>query len=345
MKTELNYLRVILSVFIVLTHLLTQYAISTEPDENQIQVLYWIRNIFIVATPGFIILSVLLSTMNYREKLPENYLWNRVKFILVPYLMVGLIYAFTENTFREDTFWEIFLDSVLLGNWYGYFILVIMQFFVLNWIIFRISPKILNSKLLLFVSFIVNFAFLYSYYNHSFTGNLVDNIYPFGNETFILGWIFFYFFGAYIGANYEKVLAFIHDQIAIILLLVIISYTIFIFMNRGDYYTVTSFDYALMPLHTVGFLFILNTSTQLTGLAPNVYALISSFSFFIFLFHPIILPGIYSTTSVFADMTIIFILTSLLLTIGMCLGVGIILKQFPIFKFLIGKQPYKIDRI
>lgn len=345
MKTELNYLRVILSVFIVLTHLLTQYAVSTGPDENQIQVLYWIRNIFIVATPGFIILSVLLSTMNYRERLPENYLWNRVKFILVPYLMVGLIYAFTENTFREETFWEIFWNSVLLGNWYGYFILVIMQFFVLNWIVYRISPKILNSKLLLFLSFIINFAFLYSYYNHGFTENFVDNIYPFGNTTFILGWIFFYFFGAYIGANYEKVLEFIHDQIAVILLLVILSYTALIFMNRGDFYTVTSFDYALMPLHTVGFLFLLNLSTQLTGLAPSVYALISSFSFFIFLFHPIILPGIYSTTSVFADMTIIFILTSLLLTIGMCIGIGIILKQFAIFKYLMGKQPYKIDRI
>lgn len=341
MRNELNYLRVILVVLIITTHLLTQYAINTNPDANQIGVLYWIRNIFIVATPGFIILSELLTTLNYKDKLPQGYLWQRLKYILVPYIIIGVFFSFIEVSYGGSTFMEIFTDNVLLGNWHGYFVIVIMQFFLLNYIIYKINPKILSSKTMLVLSFIVNFAFLYSHYNFDPVWNFTNDIYPLNNATFILGWIFFYFLGGYIGANYDSVKKFAENQIAIIVLMLIISYAVFVVLSRGDYYTVTSFDYALILFHTFSFLFIIYLSTQLVDTAPNIFSLISSFSYFIFLFHPVIIPGIYSITSVFADMTVIFVALSLLLSLGMCIGVGLILKQFGVFKYVIGRQPYK----
>ena len=342
MKQELNYHRVILCVMVVMTHLLTQYSINTNPDDNQIQVLYWIRNIFIVATPGFIILSEMLTAMNYKERLPKGYLWQRMKYILVPYFAVGLFYSFTESIYNEAGVWEIFSNSILLVNWYGYFIIVIMQFFVLNVIIYKINPVILKSKMMLVLSFIINFGFLYSYYNTDFVWNAVNDIYPLGDTTFIFGWIFFYFFGAFLGMHYEAVKVFVEQQAALIILMVLISYGIFIVLSRDDFYTVTSFDYALILYHMASFLMILYISTQFVGVTNELVTIISTFSFFIYLFHPLILPGIYTVTEAFADMTIIFLLLSMLLVIGTCIGVGLILKQFDLFKFVIGRQPYKI---
>lgn len=70
--------------------------------------------------------------------------------------------------------------------------------------------------------------------------------------------------------------------------------------------------------------------------------LINSFSFFIYLFHPILLEELYNFTSIFMEYTIPFIAISLLFILGLCLGVGILLREFYIFRFIIGKQPYKI---
>lgn len=70
--------------------------------------------------------------------------------------------------------------------------------------------------------------------------------------------------------------------------------------------------------------------------------LISTFSFFIYLMHPLILDALYSYTSTFENATIIFVAILLLFTIGLCVGVGILLREFYIFRFLIGKHLYRL---
>jgi membrane-bound acyltransferase YfiQ involved in biofilm formation len=340
MKSELNYVRVILCLLIIMTHILTQYSLNTDPDNDQIQTLYWFRNIIIVATPGFIILSELLTTLNYKDKLPGNYLWQRIKYIIVPYLIIGLFYTYGESRLYDLNVREEVLANVVLGNWYGYFVLVIAQFFILNIIIYKISPKILDSKILLVLSFIVTFGFLYSYYNVEAVYNLMQ-YYPFSENTFILGWIFFYFFGAYIGRNYETIKAFLKTQSALIVLSMIAAFALFVYLSDGDYWNVTSFHYSLTLFHTVSFLMIIYVAIQLSGFVKRSIMLISRYSFFIFLFHPIILPFIYDYTAAYADLTIIFICLTTLFVVGVSVGTGLLLSQFSIFKFVIGKQPYK----
>ena len=340
MKSELNYVRTILCVMIVITHILTQYAIYTEPDENQIQTLYWFRNIVIVATPGFIILSQLLTALNYKNKLPENYLWQRIKYILIPYILIGVFYTYGEVRMYGGNVGEELLSNVVLGNWYGYFVLVIMQFILLNMIVYKISPKILDSKIMLVLSFLVTVGYLYSYYNIDSVYGFMQN-YQLSENTFILGWIFFYFFGAYIGRNYESITEQLKSQSALVVLFMMVGYGLFIYLNDGDFWTVTSFHYSLTLFHTVSFLMILYIAIQLSGVMENLTMLIARYSFFIFLFHPIILPFIYEYTASYADLTIIFMMLTALFVLGSSIGIGLLLSQFSIFKFVIGRQPFK----
>ena len=73
--------------------------------------------------------------------------------------------------------------------------------------------------------------------------------------------------------------------------------------------------------------------------------MINAFSFFIYLLHPIMTEYIYQYTSIFINTTLIFIVLSLITTIGICIGIGMILREFYVCRFIIGKQPYKLKLI
>lgn len=85
-KIELIYFRAIICMLIILTHIITQYMNGIEStDLSALKMVYYIQNIFIFGTPSFIILSQLLTTLNYK-KVSINYLWTRFKYIFIPYL-------------------------------------------------------------------------------------------------------------------------------------------------------------------------------------------------------------------------------------------------------------------
>ena len=342
-KKELIYLRAFLCTMIVLTHILTQYMRDISGnDVSQLKVIYYVQNVFIFGTPCFIILSQLLTTLNYSE-LKINYLVTRFKYIFLPYLIMGSFYCYSEARKLGDSFWHQLYQNVLLGYWYGYFIIVILQYFILSYIIYKISPRLFNSKILLLFSFFLQFGFLYLLHNNnSFTSNL-HKYYPLSDNTFILGWIFFFFLGGYIGYNYNKIIEYLKAFPIVILVFSIISFLIFVFaFGKHDYWNVTSYTETLMLYHTFMFLMLLSLFIHFKKFIFGVVNMINAFSFFIYLLHPIMTEYIYQYTSIFINTTLIFIILSLITTIGICIGIGMILREFYVCRFIIGKQPYKL---
>lgn len=341
-KIELIYLRAFICMLIILTHIITQYMNGIESsDLSALKLVYYVQNIFIFGTPSFIILSQLLTTLNY-QKITLGYLWTRFKYIFIPYLLIGSFYCYSESLNTGSSFGHQFLENIVLGYWYGYFIVVIMQFFILSYIIYKISYKIFESKFILIVSFILQTTFLYLL-NHSETfAHKFHAIYPLSENTFILGWLFFFFLGGYIGANYQKWINFLYQYLFIVIAFAIVAFTFFVIFTNHDYWNVTSFTYTLTVYHTMMFLLLLGICIHFKTLMYGSINLISSFSFFTYLLHPLILDALYSYTSIFEQATVIFVAISLLFIIGLCIGVGILLREFYIFRFLIGKQPDKL---
>ncbi|RIO26587.1 hypothetical protein BUZ82_02540 [Staphylococcus saprophyticus] len=162
---------------------------------------------------------------------------------------------------------------------------------------------------------ILQTTFLYLL-NHSETfAHTFHTIYPLSENTFILGWLFFFFLGGYIGANYGKTINFLHQYIFIILSLAIIAFTYFVLFTEHDFWNVTSFTYALTSYHTFMFLLLLGICIHFKTIMYGSINLISTFSFFIYLMHPLILDALYSYTSTFENATIIFVAISLLFII------------------------------
>ena len=341
-KTELTYFRAFICILIVLVHILTQYMGHVEDSEtSELKLLYYIQNIIIFATPSFIILSQLLTTLNYKT-VDRHYLWKRVKYILCPYLLVGTFYAYSEHKITGNTFTEEWWKSVILGHWHGYFILIIMQFFVLSYLLYKGSPRIFDSKTVLVLSFIVQFSFLHLYNENAVFAKYFTAFYPFSENTCILGWIFFFFMGGYIGRHYHQIIQFLNLHIFIVLGVAILSYLGFIAFGHHIYWYVTSFSAGLMCYSSVMFLLLLGVATHFNTLFYSSVQLISTFSFFIYLLHPIIIDSLYHYFTAFTDMTLVFLAISLLFTLGICIGVGLLLRQFRVCRFVVGKQPYKM---
>ncbi|MFI0703932.1 polysaccharide intercellular adhesin biosynthesis/export protein IcaC, partial [Staphylococcus aureus] len=260
-----------------------------------------------------------------------------------PYILMGLFYSYSESLLTDTSFQKQFIENVLLGQWYGYFIVVIMQFFILSYIIFKINYNLFNSKILLLLSFILQQSFLYYFTNNTAFHDTVLHYYPLSENTIIFGWIFYFFLGAYMGYNYERVLNFLERYLVIMIVLAVATYFVFIALANGDYWNVTSFSYSLTPYNSIMFIVILGICTHFKTMLFNTIQMISAFSFFIYLLHPIILDSLFAYTNIFEDNTMVFLAISLLLILGLCIGVGMILREFYIFRFIIGKQPYKLN--
>ncbi|GGH52026.1 putative poly-beta-1,6-N-acetyl-D-glucosamine export protein [Phocicoccus schoeneichii] len=341
-KPELIYLRTFICIAIVLIHLITTYTNDLQDsDVDQLKLTFFIQNLLIFATPSFIILSQLLTTLNYKE-INFNYLITRFKYILVPYLIMGIFYSFGETMKGYGSFTEQFYENIILGYWYGYFIIVILKFYVMSYIIYKVNYNIFNSKIILGVAFIIQITFLSLLHNNDSFADFFYSVYPLNESTFILGWIFFFFLGGYIGKNYDKITRFLSEYLMIIIFLAIVSFISFSFFFTHDYWMVTSFDGRLIFYHTFMFLLMLGICLNFNTLMFDSIHLISNFSLFIYLLHPIFLREIYNFTSLFIEYTIPFIILSLLFIIGTCVGVGMLLREFYIFRFIIGKQPYKL---
>ena len=149
------------------------------------------------------------------------------------------------------------------------------------------------------------------------------------------------FLGGYIGYNYEKILSFLEKYLIIVIMLTLGAYVLFIAVSGSDYWNVTSFTYTLTLYNSVMFFLLLESVCTLKTMLLNTIKAISAFSFFIYLLHPIILDSLL-LTNIFEDNTIVFLAISLLMILGICIGVGMMLREFYIFRFVIGKQPYKL---
>lgn len=342
-RLELVYLRTFICIIIIVTHLLTQITLEHEHLSGSSLVLqYYIRNIVIFGTPSFIVLSQLLTTLNYKS-VSVQYLISRFKYIFIPYLLVGLFYSYSESLLTASPFKKQFFENVILGQWYGYFIIIIMQFFILSYLIYKINYKLFNSKILLVLAFVVQQTFLY-YFNHSDAFHtFVKHYYPLSENTMILGWIFYFFLGGFIGYNYQRVLSFLEKYLVIMIMLALGSYVLFIALSGDDYWNVTSFTYSLTLYNSIMFFVLIGICAHFKTMLLNTVQMISAFSFFIYLLHPIILDSLFAYTNIFEDNTVVFLAVSLLMIIGICIGVGMMLREFYIFRFVIGKQPYKLQ--
>ena len=76
---------------------------NEQMSDSSLILQYYIRNIFIFGTPSFIILSQLLTTLNY-ESVTINYLFQDLSIFLFHIFLIGLFYSYSESLITASSF-------------------------------------------------------------------------------------------------------------------------------------------------------------------------------------------------------------------------------------------------
>ena len=298
---EINMLRAIACVAVVVTHSITNYVRTYDPSLfDQDKFITYLRFALLWATPVFVMISEVLISKNYPEGVRKGFLLKRVKFIFIPYILIGLIRSYMHSEGEWSVFLKRAWETIILGNWYGFFVLVIFQFYVLHIVLERLLKKSHPIPPIL-ISFVLSFGHLYAHASFKEYRLFLEQIYPFWDRTFFIGWLFYFVVAFYIGQNYEKVMSFFTKHFYIPLIGVIASYTMMMNSVMEKTFTPVKSDRYDILVFALCFFIIALVILKKIKVPSQTLIKLSHFSFFIYLTHQLTLPYLSHLTQTLAN--------------------------------------------
>ncbi|TAA72803.1 acyltransferase family protein [Planococcus salinarum] len=337
---EINIIRAIMCLAIVGTHSISNYLRNIEVDQAAYdQYIIWIRFALLCSTPIFILLSESLIAKNYPDGLKKGFFGKRIKYILVPYLLVGLVVSYKSAGGDLAVFMEVVQRKVIYGQWYGFFVIVIFQFYILHRLIGKYLARV-NPIGPILISFAISFTHVYAFVHMEAYHDLIVNVYPFWYKTNILMWLFYFIVAFYIGRYYEQLVGFLTAKLWVPLLMVLFSFGIIVFNYKVmDYGRISSERYDML-LYSVSAFLLLVALIRKFNFNSGTLVMISNFSFFIYLTHMIFLPYFVKLSMTFGESFFAYVISMSFLTIASCIGVAFLLYQSPFTRYFTGKIKY-----
>lgn len=337
---EINIIRAIACISIVATHAISNYLKQVDTNiETENQYIVWIRFALLCSTPIFILISETLISKNYANGVPKGFFLKRIKYILVPYILIGLVVSYRGSDGSFMSFSQVALEKVILGSWYGYFVIVIFQFYILHWLIGKYLAKI-NPVIPLILSFLITFFHVYGFVNMPAYQELVLTKYPFWYKTHIFMWIFYFIAAFYIGQHYEKIFDFLIGKIWLPLTASVLTFGIIMYNYYGLGYTRVSSERYDMLLYSVSIFFLLVVLIRRFKLYNETLIMISHFSFYIYLTHLIILPYFVKISLMFGENFFSYVTIMTFLTISTSIGGAVLYYQHKFTRVFTGRIQY-----
>lgn len=199
--TEANIFRGIFCIYVLLIHCTGTPSRELMPLSLSSIVFSSINTASKGAVPAFIFVSGLAISYSYVEKNIEilPFYKKRIKNTLIPYVIATLFYyGVYINLYNYEFSIPYLLDRLITGNmvYHLYFMIIIMQFYIVYPIICKLFKKF-NNNILMFVFFIIHIiCYIYIPMKYRFFGN----------------YILYFTFGCYFAFNYEKVVEFLEKN-------------------------------------------------------------------------------------------------------------------------------------
>ncbi|RUR41272.1 acyltransferase family protein [Vreelandella populi] len=118
----------------------------------------------VLGTPIFLFISVFVFAMRYDKAVPPGFLAQRVKYVMLPYLVYGFIYSTAEwarlgMIGQPVSFIANAVEYFIFAGWHGYFLIIAMQFYVAYWLFTRWRLWRFNPVPWLWLSCLVSMAY------------------------------------------------------------------------------------------------------------------------------------------------------------------------------------------
>lgn len=322
---ELDYMRVMACMAVMVVHIsatgVTDYIQGSFP--NVIMTL--LNRSLKFTTPIFIFLSGVTGFYGYRNKEFKyiSFLKKRLPKVLIPYFVWCVVYYYAYMKMGYYGFNPVFfLKSVIAGtmSYHLYFVIIILQLYMLGPIFYNMVKKSKKKILLLFV-----FAIITAICVEFLRFKLSDRIF--------LKYMFFYMLGIYASIEHDKFTQFIiknKNFIIIGYILAALTYTV------GYYYNFKIYSFIWFSFSTVSIFFVYLVGLYLKGKLQKNYSkikLLSQSSYYIYLMHPLILTilikfssdnGIISVTKRLA----IYFIVVFSVTIGLSITFTVFKNKF-----------------
>lgn len=337
---KLTYARAIFCLIIVGVHILSRYLNDVELQDHNRMIVVTFQILILFGTPCFIILSESLISMVYKDKLPKNFLVKRFKYIMIPYFSIGTFYVYSKYKLGsyEESFWQLFKENLLIGDWDGWFVMAIFQFYILHLIFHKILSKA-NPIIMIVISFVISLTHSYLMYNNDAYSNWWNDFYPLFHRTNILYWLFYFVFGYYLGKYYNEVLSFMEKKLKwLVVSLVILALSIIYSIYQNDVTFVQSNRYDIILYSSLVFIFVLVISKKLSKFNISILFFIGEISFFIYLTHKIMLYYMAKYTFHFIDQFFMYNITTYIFALSLSVGLAVVLSFLPFSRFIIGRN-------
>ncbi|MCJ1777911.1 acyltransferase family protein [Mammaliicoccus sciuri] len=339
-KHEITYARAIFCLIIVGVHILSRYLNDVELQDHNRMIVVTFQILILFGTPCFIILSESLISMVYKDKLPKNFLVKRFKYIMIPYFSIGTFYVYSKYKLgsNEESFWQLFKENLLIGDWDGWFVMAIFQFYILHLIFHKILSKA-NPIIMIVISFVISLTHSYLMYDNDAYSNWWNDFYPLFHRTNILYWLFYFVFGYYLGKYYNEVLSFMEKKLKwLVVSLVILALSIIYSIYQNDVTFVQSNRYDILLYSSLVFIFVLVISKKLSKFNISFLFFIGEISFFIYLTHKIMLYYMAKYTFHFIDQFFMYNITTYIFALSLSVGLAVVLSFLPFSRFIIGRN-------
>ncbi|MFA9560090.1 acyltransferase family protein [Evansella sp. AB-rgal1] len=341
MINEIFVLRSIACLCVVAVHAIA-IGLTSMPTVFSGEPLYFVFDsiniLLYFGTPLFIFISEFLIAYSYKEKkLPDKFMRKRFAFLYLPFLFMALFYSIPYMTALDSWSLKLFLN-IIIGDYHGYFILIIFQFYLLH-LLFHKHLKKWSPKIVLPISFMITFGYLVIF---NFTTPL-----GFSHATYVwdrfywvpfLGWLFYFTLGFYCGHHYQSFISLLKKYNKTVLVAPIFTSISLLLLYHTDLLIVHSSKRIDMLLHTTAICFFLFYIGSQIKKIPPFLIYISKYSFGIYLLHYFyisVLDFLYQVYPINIGIAYIFILFGVsiylsIVTVNYCL-------KWQYGKYIVGK--------
>ncbi|WP_077214954.1 acyltransferase family protein [Bacillus dakarensis] len=327
MIKEWNLLRVVACLSIVLLHSTTQTAAVVGLPEIENYDLY--RILLVYATPTFIVLSMVILSNRYPDRLPDNFWMSRFQFILFPYLAFGIIDGLVGKYFNPNlSLSHRIIDNIFTGSFVGWFIIVIFQFYALHYLVTRFK---LSMTWMFPVSLAVMIWYL-TLINGEYT---LHPDYDHVLKLPFLAW-FGYFTAAFIiGKHYKVIAEKLYKHRWVTLLYVGLSvYILYLSYMQGNT-AIHSRRIDIIPL-------VLSISTAVLAWGQaipkfKIITLLNNYAFGIYLVHWPVQRFLAPYTAAYFQQTSTRVLALFFVTLIITVMIIKLISMLPLGQFIVGK--------
>lgn len=332
-KTRMAYLdlfRLIAAIAVVIIHL-TASAIGKYQQGSALQfIVTFVNGTALFAVPAFIFASAYTFMVVYKGKKIDfsTFFKKRIATLLVPYVAWSFIYYLIQIKIGAQPFQVLaFLKCLLYGSafYHLYFMPIIFQFYILfmplKWLTERISGKVLFVlSLLTYYVYTTGIPFAEQF---TFIERLNQLLplkadFPMSDRLF-MSYLPFYMLGLVLGCHASEFAKSLKKQAPLMLLFYFVT-TFFHVSNRVSFYVyqknfpvVIPFAWELSAIAAILLILWLTQTFEPLYAENKIIPLLSSYTFDLYLAHPLILflgeftlvrVGVQSTTLILVCLTI-----------------------------------------